>query len=468
MLSSFVRGRRIFLLAALGLTATPCASGGTDQTSARGTIHGSASAEIREDAPAIPLVDHHQHLLSTATRDTTLDFIKGWPLRPITPPREVTELLGARTAAWNNKAALSPLYTEDSVVVGSIPPSLKSGREDVAELVSEVFARPYRMLPVSYRVSADGGRVAGYYVRGDGDTIQYVGHFYLDLKRSPDGPWRIATETMAFPGPKIEPTVDAQQIVASLDEAGVRRAVILSVAYYFSRPQTEGAGEYDRVRAENDWTLAQVARFPDRLIAICSFSPIRDHALAELERCARTGRFKGIKLHFDASHVDLTDAEQTAKVRAVFAAANRARLPLIVHIRQGRDYGGRQTRIFLEQLLPAAPDVPVQVAHLSGGGAYSDEALAVLAEAVAGKDPRTRNLYFDLGQAQYTGTQPGHEEKIVARMRQIGMDRMLYGSDGPQWDGVTPKTSWKDLGEKLPLTRQELEIIAGNVAPYAR
>ena len=57
-------------------------------------------------------------------------------------------------------------------------------------------------------------------------------------------------------------------------------------------------------------------------------------------------------------------------------------------ISRKRPYGAAQARIFLEQLLPLAADVPVQIAHLAGTGpGYddppADSAMAVLADAVA-------------------------------------------------------------------------------------
>ena len=59
-----------------------------------------------------------------------------------------------------------------------------------------------------------------------------------------------------------EPPVDADGLVRMLDEAGIRQALVLSDAYYFARVPAERSGEYARVRAENDWTLAQIGRHP--------------------------------------------------------------------------------------------------------------------------------------------------------------------------------------------------------------
>ena len=108
-----------------------------------------------------------------------------------------------------------------------------------------------------------------------------------------------------LPGPRRSLAVTADQLVAALDEAGIRRGVVVSDAYYFSTLAEE--------RAENDWTAQQVARFPDRLIAFCSVNPLADFALGEIERCASSGQFKGLKLHLGTSHVDPVGETQSPK-----------------------------------------------------------------------------------------------------------------------------------------------------------
>lgn len=84
--------------------------------------------------------------------------------------------------------------------------------------------------------------------------------------------------------------------------------------------------------------------------------------------------------------------------------------------------------IFVNEILPAAPAVTVQVAHLWGGGELSEEALAVSTDAVASGESRARNLYFDLTEFERFA---GGSDDVVARyVRRIGMDRLLYGTCG--------------------------------------
>jgi uncharacterized protein len=270
-------------------------------------------------------------------------------------------------------------------------------------------------------------------------------------------------------------SITARDVVALLDSAGIRKALLLSVAYLYGSPARSVPDEYARVRAENDWNAAQAAEYPDRLRAFCSFNPLKDYALEELARCARDPRLRyGIKLHFGNSDVQLENPAHVAQLRRVFQAANDHHMAIVVHLRasisRNRPYGPVQARAFLEQLLPAAPDVPVQVAHLAGSGPGYDDppvdsVMAVLAEAVERRDPRTRRLWFDVATVVDQKISAATAARVAKRIRQVGVDRILYGSDAALGDNPRPREGWAEF-RKLPLTEAEFERIAGNVAPY--
>lgn len=167
--------------------------------------------------------------------------------------------------------------------------------------------------------------------------------------------------------------VSARDLVVLLDSAGIRHALLLSVAYIFGSPARTVDDEYAKVRAENNWTAAQAAEFPDRLRAFCSFNPLKAYALEELDRCAHTpGLSHGIKLHFGNSDVQLDNPDHVERLKQVFRAANDHHLAIVVHLRasvsQKRPYGAAQARVFVDQLLPIVPNIDVQVAHLAGTG----------------------------------------------------------------------------------------------------
>jgi len=283
-------------------------------------------------------------------------------------------------------------------------------------------------------------------------------------------------QTIALAGPdaRLQP-LDADGVVALLDAAGIRKGVLLSTAYMFGSPRFQLSDEVARVRAENDWTAAQAARHPDRLIALCGFNPLKDYALAELKRCAGLpGLKRGIKLHFGNADVQLDDPTHVDKLRQVFAAANAARMAIVVHlrasIRNERPYGAAQARIFLDRLMPAAPDVVVQVAHLGGSGpGFNDPparaVLATLAQAAARREQSTRNLWFDVASIVTPDIAPADAAELVRRIRQIGPARVLYGTDSAQGANLRPREAWAAF-LRLPLGEREFAQIARNVPPY--
>jgi hypothetical protein len=56
---------------------------------------------------------------------------------------------------------------------------------------------------------------------------------------------------------------------------------------------------------------------------------------------------------------------------------------------------------------------------------------------------------------------------VARRIRQVGVDRILYGSDAAAGGNLRPREGWAAF-RRLPLTEDEFERIASNVAPYLR
>jgi predicted TIM-barrel fold metal-dependent hydrolase len=119
--------------------------------------------------------------------------------------------------------------------------------------------------------------------------------------------------------------------------------------------------------------------------------------------------------------------------------------------------------VFVEELLPAAPNVTVLVAHLWGGAAYSDDIFKVFADAAA----QHANLYFEIsGDALRIPSGSREGAGIAQRMRQVGMSRFLFGSDFPVLNGMPYETVWPTYKSNMPFTRGEFRTIATNAAPF--
>ena len=266
----------------------------------------------------------------------------------------------------------------------------------------------------------------------------------------------------------------ARDLIAEMDAAGIRRAVILSLAYQFgnpNRPRVED--EYAQVRRENDWTAEQAKEYPGRLVVFCGVDPLRDYALAEIDRCSHDPNLRtGLKLHFGNSDVDLDNPEHVRKLRQVFHSADIHHMAIVVHLHPNfdhhRPYGAKEAQIFLSEVLPAAPHIPVQIAHLAGSGGYddpaTDAALLVFIGAITQHDPRVSHLYFDISGVAGLGDWENKKQLIVSRIRQVGVRRILFGSDGA-WTSFTPLRA-EEAFRELPLSREEFRAIDNNTPPY--
>jgi hypothetical protein len=115
--------------------------------------------------------------------------------------------------------------------------------------------------------------------------------------------------------------------------------------------------------------------------------------------------------------------------------------------------------------------VTIQVAHLWGGGAFSQAALTAYDERMAQRAPGTRRVYFDMAEAPLIANQNGEAKtqmlaNVAQAMRRIGLERIVFGSDVSGPGHLEPAAAWTEFMRDVPLTAREFQIVAGNVAPY--
>jgi predicted TIM-barrel fold metal-dependent hydrolase len=77
---------------------------------------------------------------------------------------------------------------------------------------------------------------------------------------------------------------------------------------------------------------------------------------------------------------------------------------------------------------------------------------------------RVSHIYFDISGVAGLGEWENKKERIALRIRQVGVQRILFGSDGA-WSGFTLSNAIAAY-DALPLTNEEFRTIDSNVPPY--
>lgn len=191
-------------------------------------------------------------------------------------------------------------------------------------------------------------------------------------------------------------------------------------AMWFGGPNQARAGDVAAMRAAHDVTL-ELASADPRMLPVATVHPYDgDAALTELDRVAGLG-FKVLKIHPHTQRFDLTDPRVGALVER---AGARGMVVLI-------DNAGivPNDTVHLFNLALAHPGTRFIFAHMGG---LDFRAWNILPLARTADGLLAANIYFDISGTVLLAADSPLEEEFVWTMRNVGIDRLLLGSDFPQ------------------------------------
>ncbi len=264
------------------------------------------------------------------------------------------------------------------------------------------------------------------------------------------------------------PAVLAADAVRALDEARVTKGVILSGAYLYGLASLHLPPRDVALwtRRENEFTAAEVAKYPNRLVGFLSVDPLEASAVDEIAHWRGSALLVGLKLHFTASAVRLGEAKERRQLARVLSQAAVQHLPIIIHLGGGA-FDAQDTETFIRTVLPAAGSTWVQIAHAGGGlPLVADNHLAILrafADHIARGDPATARVLFDLSYVPAPEEDAATATALVGEMRRIGLDRFLFASD---FNVLTPAEQVAAL-RRLGLRPAEEYLLRTHCAPWA-
>lgn len=236
----------------------------------------------------------------------------------------------------------------------------------------------------------------------------------------------------------------AEDVVASMDAAGVDRTVVMGFPWH----------KGSTCREHNDYIIEAVRRFPDKLIGFACIQPLDARDAQELDRCLSAGLLGLGELGPDGQKFDIEDRWV---LQASVEVLQHHKRPLLVHSSEpiGHTYAGKG-QTFPWRLLKLAqnfPELQIVLAHW-GGGLPFYELMPEVREA-------TRNVYYDSAASTYLY---GFDVfPVVASL--VGHERILWGTDYP----LLSQAKFLDRVRSSGLAPGQLEaVLGGNAARLLR
>jgi uncharacterized protein len=227
--------------------------------------------------------------------------------------------------------------------------------------------------------------------------------------------------------PSLGWELSAETCVRAMDEAQVDRAAVMTIV------DLPGGANPTAM----ELIIEACERFPGRLYGFIRLNPRHlEESLKLLDRAVGELGFRGLKLHPVSTLAHPGQPETIALVRA----AGELGVPTLFHCGDEP----LSTPLSIEPAAAACPDAKIILGHM-GGYRHVDEAIDVA--------QRHPNIILETSAMPYP-------EKIREAIDRIGVDRVIFGSDGP----VSSPALERQKVVRAGLTEDETRLVLGGTA----
>ena len=233
-----------------------------------------------------------------------------------------------------------------------------------------------------------------------------------------------------IPGQLAEQALSADSIVDQLDSAGFKHGVVFAVY----APHSVGI-------TTNDMVLETMSEAPSRLLGMASlrldnWEEDSETELAALDEALANDNMVGIKLAHAHQHFRMDDPAYYD----IYEIAAQHQAPIYLHTGPSPFPGTMGAAPYtdagyLEDAIEMFPDVQFILGHV--GYDFTNKALGTF-ETCLSLAARYENVYLEPSALGSEGSDPTGENypEILKRTKEEGLvDRLIYGSDGPQYPG---------------------------------
>ncbi len=258
------------------------------------------------------------------------------------------------------------------------------------------------------------------------------------------------------PADLAESSLSAEGVIGQLDEAGLERGVLFAVY------ATHSVGI-----ATNEFVISQLETDPSRLYGLASlrvdeWANNEGAELEALEEALKHPSMIGIKLAHAHQHFRMDDPDYYS----IYALAAELGAPLYLHTGPSPFPGTMSAApytdaAYLEEAIASFPDATFILGH--AGYDFINKELGTF-ETCLSLAASYDNVYLEPSALGSNGSDPTGEnyKEIIRRVREEGLiDRIIYGSDGPQFPGFLKSYSERTVQAMLAsdYTSEEARLV---------
>ena len=259
-----------------------------------------------------------------------------------------------------------------------------------------------------------------------------------------------------------------------ISNVGAAKIDLIGMGYVYENPEYfQGENPKERLQQENNYLLETANKYPKKVRPFIAVNPLSDYSNDEIDRCFQSNKGIGLKLHFNASQVYLTEPEHLEKVKNVFEKAAELQLPILLHFDNWHPkFGKDDLTILVDSILQVMKPIKMNIAHFGTSGGFSEKTKSFLDAFFELKDklPKQHKVYLDISAVALDKDSEGVNKlsegefsELNNYIRKIGFDNILFGTDYPlynahKYEGV--------LMQKVGLSKKEIQIIQTNTKKW--
>jgi predicted TIM-barrel fold metal-dependent hydrolase len=247
--------------------------------------------------------------------------------------------------------------------------------------------------------------------------------------------------------------VDADTLISALDEAGVQQAALVQASTVYG---------YD-----NSYAAEALARYPDRLVGVCSVDFLSDTAVDDLKHWIEERGFSGVRIRVSDGDTKVTTPGaglSDERMAAVWDYVDDHGVPVCVQM-HSKDTGK------LLAVLDQHPTVTVLLDHAGRPDAAGGPPYPKLAEIEQLAPFGGVHLKITPSSLRRLGDTPGADVTEVLRRLadSFGTDHLMWGSDFPATRGtaresrelIESRLSFLDGGRRLDVLGRNAARVYG-------